>query len=173
VDLLRKGITIISSIILLVALSTIIYIVVNNNSKSTVSPENIELKELRTSDLTQIKFSEKPTVLVFFTSWCPYCNEDAPKMVSLYEKYKDKVNIYGINPTYRDDLSEVEQYVKKYNIEYPVLLDETGALYKHYGEPGFPTLYFIDSEGEVFDQIFGSTDIEVIENSFNILIEYF
>ncbi|WP_339270999.1 TlpA disulfide reductase family protein [Paenibacillus sp. FSL R5-0470] len=173
VDLLRKSTTIISSLILCIALSTIIYIVVNNNAKPTVSPENIELKELINSDVTQIKFSGKPTVLVFFTSWCPYCNEDAPKIVSLYEKYKDKVNIYGINPIYRDDVSEVEQYVKKYKIDYPVLLDETGAFYKHYGEPGFPTLYFIDSEGEVLDQIIGSSDLEVIESSLNILIEYF
>lgn len=170
-DLLRKSTAIISSIILLVTLSAIIYVVAHNNSKSTLRPADIELTDLINSDVTQINFSDKPTVLVFFTSWCPYCNEDAPKIVSLYEKYKNSINIYGINPVFRDEITEVEQYVQKHGIDYPVLLDETGDFYKYYGEPGFPALFIVNHKGKVLDQIIGSTDIEHIESKIRIFFE--
>ncbi|MEK4236887.1 TlpA family protein disulfide reductase [Paenibacillus sp. FSL H7-0714] len=168
---LKKISIIVSTFILLIALSSIIFVVVNNSSKSIRSPENIELNELSNGNKIEVNFSEKPTVFVFFTSWCPYCNDDAPKIVSLYEKYKDRVNIYGINLLYQDDLSEVEQYVADYNIKYPVLLDETGDLHKQFGEQAFPALFFMNSDGKVMDQIIGSTDFDAIESSFKIFIK--
>ncbi|MOA12086.1 Thiol-disulfide oxidoreductase ResA [compost metagenome] len=117
-----------------------------------------------------IEFSDKPSVLLFFTTWCPYCNDDAPKMVELYNKYKDEVNVYGINVINRDVLSEVKQYVEHYQIEYPVLLDESNQLYEKYGEKGFPSMFFVDTNGKTKDRIIGSTDISVIEESFLGLI---
>ncbi|MEK3767856.1 TlpA disulfide reductase family protein [Paenibacillus sp. FSL R5-0887] len=168
---MKKISIIVSTFIFLIALSSIILVVVNNTSKPIKSPENIELKELANGNKIQVDFTEKPTVFVFFTSWCPYCNDDAPKIVSLYEKYKNRVNIYGINLLYQDDLSEVKQYVADYNIKYPVLLDETGDLHKQFGEQAFPALFFINSDGKVMDQIIGSTDFDAIESSFKIFIK--
>lgn len=165
-----KSIVITSVIILLITLSAIIYAVLNNSSAGS---GDIVLKELKSSSAVHINFSEKPTILLAFTSWCPYCNEDAPKIVSLYEKYKDKVNIYGINMLYRDDLDEVINYVDIHNIKYPILLDETGDTHRYLGEPAFPALLFMNSEGVIIDEIIGSTDIEIIEDSFINLINNF
>jgi len=161
----------ITQVILILAVSLVLYTLMNNSFKTVPSLENINLKDLKTNSEVQINFANKPTILLFFTSWCPYCNEDAPKIVTLYEKYNEKINIYGINPEFRDDREEVKNYIEKYKINYPILLDETGDIYKYYGEPGFPTLFFIDSKGKVIDQIIGSTDIEIIEDSFKNLLE--
>lgn len=172
---MKKLSFILTNLILLSALVTIVYLVTNNttSSKPEEPSKNIVLMDLYNSQQVNVNFSEKPSVLLFFTSWCPYCNEDAPKIVSLYNKYKDQINIYGINISNRDDLNEVKKYVKKYNIEYPILKDENGDIYKNYGSPGFPTLFFIDSKGNVIDRIVGSTDIELIEKSFVNLKEKF
>lgn len=161
--------------LLIISICTILYIVIdkfkptvpveNDNSKALIT-ENIVLKDLINSNETIIDFSEKPTVILFFTSWCPYCNDDAPKIVNLHNKYKDNLNVYGINLIYRDDIEEVKEYVEKYNINYPTLLDDTGKIYDKYGGSGFPSLYFFNSKGEVIDQIIGSTGIETIESSF-------
>lgn len=164
----------ITNLILLFTLVTIVYLVTNTTSSKPEEPSiNIILMDLYNSQQVNVNFSEKPSVLLFFTSWCPYCNEDAPKIVSLSNKYKDQINIYGINISNRDDLNEVKKYVKKYNITYPILKDELGDIYKNYGSPGFPTLFFIDSKGKVIDRIIGSTDIELIEKSFVNLKEKF
>ncbi|RKP57979.1 TlpA family protein disulfide reductase [Cohnella endophytica] len=152
-------------IVLLIAVFTLFYALKDNKE----NPEDIVLKDLKTSNQVSIKFSEKPTVLLFFTSWCPYCNEDAPKIVQLYNKYKNDLNIFGINITNRDDIQDVKDYVANYHIDYPILLDESGSIYKKYAGSGFPSLYFFNSNGEVIDTIIGATDLDTIENSFIFL----
>ncbi|MNI29742.1 Thiol-disulfide oxidoreductase ResA [compost metagenome] len=168
---MRTKSKVITLVILLIMLSAVIYTLFNYSSSA--GSGDIVLKELRSSSDVQINFSEKPTVLLAFTSWCPYCKEDAPKIISLYEKYKDEINIYGINLLYQDDLDEVVNYVDTYKIKYPVLLDETGDTHRYLGEPALPALLFINSEGELIDQLIGSTDIEIIEDSFKYLMENF
>ncbi|NDI35074.1 TlpA family protein disulfide reductase [Chengkuizengella sediminis] len=150
------------------------YIITNSMTSTEINSQvdgpQIELLDLNESPFT-IHFNEKPTVLLFFTSWCPYCNEDAPKMVELYEKYKDEVNVYGINLIYQDDILDVKNYIDEHQIQYPILLDKTGEHYKIYGDFGFPVLHFIGQKGNTIDSIIGSTDIEYIEESFKYLIK--
>jgi len=128
--------------------------------------ESIMLQDLSSHDYVSIDYSDKPTVLLFFTSWCPYCNEDAPKIVELHDKYKEFINVYGINVIQRDELSEVIGYVEKHNIDYPVLLDESNQLYTNYGSHGFPSMFFITPKGKTINAIVGSADMAYIEEYF-------
>jgi thiol-disulfide isomerase/thioredoxin len=150
----------------------VILITVYSNLDKDNTPTLLENLTLSDSDGTMhaINYQEKPTVLLFFTSWCPYCNEDAPKVVSLYEKYKNELNLYGINLQNRDTPDDLQAYVDKYNIQYPVLLDQESSLYKKYGAPGFPTLILLDKKGKVTKRIVGSTDRDYIEQQFNKII---
>jgi len=132
--------------------------------------ESIMLQDLNSFENVSIDYSDKPTVLLFFTSWCPYCNEDAPKIVELHDKYKEFINVYGINVIQRDELSEVIDYVEMHNIDYPVLLDQSNQLYTNYGSHGFPSMFFITPKGKTIDAIVGSADIDYIEQAFLKLI---
>ncbi|NIK80280.1 thiol-disulfide isomerase/thioredoxin [Paenibacillus castaneae] len=156
--------------ILVLALGLVIYLGINYSIKLNEENSRIQLSELRGGAEVEVDFAEKPTVLSIFTSWCPYCNEDAPKMVALYEKYKDQINVYGINVTNRDELSEVQSYVEKHGIEYPVLLDQEGDVYKYYGGDGFPALCFVNTDGQIIDYIIGSVSQDDIEASFKKLL---
>jgi len=138
--------------------------------KARQTPHDFSLNNLSNAAPVAVHFAEKPTVLLFFTSWCPYCNEDAPKIVELEKKYKGEINVYGINVTARDNLDDVRDYVQRHNIEYPVLLDESADIYNKFGGVGFPSLYFFNERGEVADAIVGSADMEQIEDSFKQLI---
>lgn len=91
----------------------------------------------------------------------------------MHKKYKDDIDLFGINLSNRDDIQDVKDYVEQYAIEYPVLLDDTGDIYKKYGGAGFPALYFFNSDGVIVDQIIGSTDIETIEDSFKLVAKMF
>ncbi|MFC5472299.1 TlpA family protein disulfide reductase [Cohnella suwonensis] len=186
---MRKLQVVSSYLVLLIAFCAIVYSLQANKSKlpgedtDIAAPvettatqqhsEEIVLEDLLYANPTTINYSEKPTAILFFTSWCPYCNEDAPKVVQLYNKYKEDVNLYGVNLIYRDDRNDVEAYVNDYQIKYPILMDESGSLYDKYGGSGFPSLYFFNADGEVIDQIIGSTDLETIEDSFISLQENF
>lgn len=149
-------------ILLLIAGVTSITLYRNLNEKEPTSFSLADINGIQHN----ITFEDKPTILLFFTSWCPYCNEDAPRVVSLYEKYKDEINLYGVNIINRDDLEEVIDYVNKYEIKYPVLLDEESSLHKQYKSPGFPTLIFLNKNGKEINRIVGASSIDIIEAQF-------
>ncbi|UKS26609.1 TlpA family protein disulfide reductase [Paenibacillus sp. HWE-109] len=155
----------IASIISIIILGIVAVTVFNNFNNRQIEYVTTSLKDLGGNE-ESIIFKDKPTAFLFFTSWCPYCNEDAPKVVSVYEKYKDKINLYGINLINRDERSGVDKYVVKYKIGYPVLLDEDNKLYKKYGSPGFPTLVFFDKNGKETKRIVGSTNQNIIDAQF-------
>lgn len=186
---MKKSLQVISTYVLLIlAIFTVLFVVLDkqtptpdenleiassNADPTSVNQESIVLRNFIDSTETSIHFSDKPTVLAFFTTWCPYCNEDAPKIVELHHKYKDTMNVVGINLSYRDDMEELKHYVDRHHITYPILLDESGTTFSRYNGDMFPALYFIDSQGDVIDEIIGSTDIASIEKSFISLRENF
>lgn len=156
--------------IIIMAIGLMFYAGISYINKLKSEMSSIELSELSSGEAVAVDFAEKPTVLSLFTSWCPYCNDDAPKMVTLHEKYKDRINLYGINVTNRDEISEVKNYVEEHGIEYPVLLDQLGDVYEYYGGDGFPALYFVNTDGKVIDSIIGSVSQDDIEASFKRLL---
>ncbi|TXK83745.1 TlpA disulfide reductase family protein [Paenibacillus sp. N3.4] len=162
----------IASMILILILGILAVTIFNNFQSRDTKDVVIPLKDLGGNE-ERIIFRDKPTAILFFTSWCPYCNEDAPKIVSIYEKYKNEINLYGINLINRDDRDKVDKYVQKYNIGYPILLDEDSILYKKYGSPGFPTLVFFDKNGKETKRIVGSTSQSIIESQFRRVLTNF
>ncbi|WP_088549504.1 TlpA family protein disulfide reductase [Paenibacillus aquistagni] len=168
---MKKRAWMLNGMLLVLGLAAIYFIIASQAAKTESVYEDISLKELATGREVQIQYADKPTVLLMFTSWCPYCNEDAPKIVALEEKYRDRLQVYGVNLLYQDEVSELESYVDRHQSTYPVLMDETGDMHRKYGRTGFPALFFLNKQGEVVDQILGSTDMETIEASFLRLLE--
>ena len=64
---------------------------------------------------------KKPVILDFWTSWCPNCKRDMPRLNSWYQKYKDKVEVIGIN--LQEPSSTVQRFVDSRNITFPIALD--------------------------------------------------
>jgi peroxiredoxin len=63
----------------------------------------------------------------FATTWCPFCNAEAPNLETLYQLYKDKgVQVFVIDVKENKDL--VTQSFKKFDFSFPVLLDEEGKV---------------------------------------------
>lgn len=133
-------------------------------------PERVRLEQVALQDMNGVSHTlegtGRPTILLFFTSWCPYCNEDAPKTVEMYNRYKDRLDLYGMNPANRDRIEDVRAYIENYRINYPVLLDENSKLYTQMKVPGFPTLVFFDKEGKEVERIVGATDAGRMEQAF-------
>lgn len=164
---LKKVFPIIIIMITIVALLGVVKYYTKNVTVTTL--DAFELKDM-VGETNAVRFDDKPSVLLFFTSWCPYCNQDAPEVVKLHQEFKDKINLYGINVIARDDKEEVEKYITKHNIEYPVLLDEGSELYNKLGAQGFPSMFFVNRDGTVVNEIIGSADPVVIAEQFLSLL---
>jgi len=90
----------------------------------------------------------KPVYLSFFTSWCVYCNAEAPALEALSKTAADEgIQVIGIDE--QESPAAAEAFAQKYGITYPIALDLTGAVGDAYGIDAYPTNVFIDAEGRV------------------------
>lgn len=90
----------------------------------------------------------QPTVLSFWTTWCPYCRRQTPSLIAGYEQWASTgVQFVGIDV--KEAAGTVATYVAQTKIPYPILLDTEGNVAEKYNVRGFPTTLFLDAEGRV------------------------
>ena len=88
------------------------------------------------------------TMLVFFASWCPHCQEEAPIISEMEEEYGNlRVIMAGIDNTQGDNPQEVRDFMDEYDISSPAVYEP--SLGVEYQVSGYPTVYFIDGNGEI------------------------
>jgi thiol-disulfide isomerase/thioredoxin len=89
--------------------------------------------------------SEKPLFIVFWATWCPFCEEAIPRLKEIYSAYNPKdLTFLAINPGVNDSLRKTRLYVEKNHIPYPVVYDEGGVISKSFGINGVPTIIIVD-----------------------------
>lgn len=102
---------------------------------STVVGKPVPDFTLKTLDGDTISVSdyigEKPVILDFFATWCPNCRRDMPRLSGWYEKYKDDVEVIGVNLQERQGV--VRQYIDSADIRFPIVLDPQGSAARSYG----------------------------------------
>ncbi|MBV9089268.1 MAG: redoxin domain-containing protein [Mycobacteriaceae bacterium] len=86
----------------------------------------------------------KPTVLWFWTPWCPFCNIEAPG-VSEVSASNPKVTFVGIAG--RSDVGQMQGFVSKYNLNFTNLNDADGSLWARFGVPWQPAYLFVRPDG--------------------------
>ena len=100
------------------------------------------------------------TMLVFFATWCPHCNNEAPVISELEGQYEDlRVVMVGIDD--RDDPGKVREFVERYGIEGPAIYQP--SLGDTYQVSGYPTTYVLNGDGEVVAAHSGEAPEDVYE----------
>ena len=90
--------------------------------------------------------SAPATMLVFFASWCPHCQNEAPILSELQGQYDDlRMVMVGIDGA--DNPDKVREFVEQYDIESPAVYEP--ALGPEYRVSGYPTSYVLDEDNEV------------------------
>lgn len=86
--------------------------------------------------------------LDFWASWCGPCRQSLPILEKLRNQYKSKgFEVVAINVD--ENLQDALNFLKKYPVSYPILLDPNGNSAKTYNIKGMPTAYLIDKNGVV------------------------
>ncbi|MFD0678147.1 MULTISPECIES: TlpA family protein disulfide reductase [unclassified Paenibacillus] len=96
---------------------------------------------------------EKPLIVNFWASWCGPCHEEAPDLKRMFDKYGEQFDLYSVNVTRDDRLEDVKGFVKKYDLSFPVLLDQKGTTAELYRILFVPTSFLVDKHGILRDVI--------------------
>ena len=112
------------------------------------------LTDLKGNEHTLSDFTAdgKIVVLEWWNPGCPYVVKHHDKMTTMNDlasKYADEVVWIKVNSTRKGHPNHGmdREYVQKWNVSMPVLLDESGKVGKMYDAKVTPHMYIIDTEG--------------------------
>ncbi len=139
-----------------------------NNSeeeKWDIKEQSIEEKapDFVLSDLKEnrVKLSDykgKEVLLVFGTTWCPYCRAEIPHLKKIYSQYKEK-GLEIINIYIQERKEKVSAFASRYELPYKVLLDVDGRVAHGYRVRGVPTTFLISKDGDILCRACRSIDV--------------
>lgn len=88
------------------------------------------------------------TLVNFWATWCPPCVHEIPSMNRLAAAYDEKdFGIVSIN--FKEDPEHVLAFLKRVNVDFPVLLDHDGAVSSRWRVFAFPSTFLLDRNGDI------------------------
>ena len=126
------------------------------------------LNDLQGQPLTLSSLRGKYVVLDFWGSWCGSCIADIPKMKEYYAKYKDKLEILGVDG--HDKEENWKAAVEKHEIPWlHVRSTDDSNVILLYAINVFPTKIVIDPEGKIAKIVLGegAAFYEYLDKLFN------
>ena len=109
---------------------------------------DFRLKDLKGRDVSLGSLRDRPVLLVFGTTWCPYCREEIPRIKEIYRQGREK-RLEVLNIYINEQEAKVAAFAAKYELPYPVLLDKDGQVAERYQVRGVPTLVLLDRQGKI------------------------
>ena len=107
--------------------------------------------------------SGKVIIVNFWATWCAPCLKEMPSFETLYRRYRSKgLTLLAISLD-KESSSKVQEFVDKYKLTFPVLLDTEGVAEKLYPSFTIPFTYVIDKQGRVAARVDGAKDWESSE----------
>lgn len=115
------------------------------NGKS--EPVAFTLTDINGNTITKSDFSGKVTVVNFWATWCPPCIEEIPSLNRLKQKMEGRpFELISIN--YAEDRSTVAKFLQQVKVDFPVLLDHSGATAHRWNVITYPSTFVIDRQGK-------------------------
>ena len=100
------------------------------------------------SKVTLSKLQGKPTLLIFWATWCPPCRMELSKLQEhIIDRYGDSINVLPISRG--EERAKVEDYISKMGYTFAVGLDGDQSIYKKYATNYIPRCFVIDAQGKV------------------------
>ena len=104
---------------------------------STVDGKEFDLESFR---------KDKFVLMIFGTTWCPYCVHEVPVLNEYYDEFKND-GLEVLNIDIQESKKKVRSFVEKKSVNYPVVLDSKADVARLYKVIGIPLSIVLDKNG--------------------------
>lgn len=123
--------------------------------EGAVAPD-FTLQDINGKELSLSSLRGKYVVLDWWGSWCGWCIKGMPQMKEYYAKYKEKLEILGIDCN--DTPEKWKAAVEKHQLPWLHVYNPNGSsLASDYAIEGYPTKFVIDPEGKIAKIVVGES----------------
>ena len=151
---------------------------VKSNKKEDVKMPNIVLYDQYGKKHNIEEYKGKVVVINFWATWCGYCVQEIPEFEKVYKEFgsnKKDVIILGVaGPKSKENQNNVDvekdkviSFLKKKNITYPSLMDETGKSFDDYKVRALPMTYVINKDGYLEGFVSGAITADQLKKAVN------
>ncbi|MGE5247491.1 MAG: peroxiredoxin family protein [Verrucomicrobiota bacterium] len=113
----------------------------------TVPP--FALKDINGNLYSSSRFAGKPTVINFFATWCPPCQEEIPGFVQVYNRHKAQgFELIGISIA-SDSREDLAGFLMSHRIDYRILLGDLATAKAFGGISSIPATFFVGKDGRI------------------------
>lgn len=109
------------------------------------SPPSFEIVEPDGAVFHYPRSLEKPTIILFWATWCPYCKALMPHLQSIIDEYPGQIEVLALN--FRDD-DDPAAYVEDRGYDFRLILKSEDVAHS-WGVKGTPGLFLADPGGRV------------------------
>ncbi|MBI1935802.1 TlpA family protein disulfide reductase [Candidatus Woesearchaeota archaeon] len=99
--------------------------------------------------LREFKNENKPILLYFWASWCPYCSQDFDIVKNIYPKYADKVTFLAIDLDLNENSELIKNYKNKKGLAGVDFAEGKESILSDYGITHTTTKYAIGKDGKI------------------------
>lgn len=105
----------------------------------------------------------KVVVANFWATWCISCRTEMPALEEIHKRYQDQgLVVLGLNIGGESDIS-VRSFVDRYQLTFPIGIDDGGAVTSTYRVISLPSTYVIGRDGVILNWIPGAMTAEQLD----------
>ncbi len=130
------------------------------NEKGDIAPDfEVQLADGSTFKLSDYR-GEKPVLIEFWATWCPYCKRDFNTVKNIYPDYKDDVVFLAIDLDASEDAETINEYVDKHGLHDMKFALTKASVLTDYGVRATTTKYAIARDGTILWKGSGAVDAD-------------
>jgi cytochrome c-type biogenesis protein len=99
----------------------------------------------------------RPSLLVFWASWCGPCIREAPALERFSRSPAGRNRVVGVD--WSDGLGGARSFIRRYSWTFPNVRDSEGTVGNEYRLTSLPTTFVLDAHGRIQAVLRGPQDV--------------